>query len=75
MYARTPNPSNTMKDAIVQEVREARSSVAADFGYDLHRFFAWAKKHAAAEKKAKHQLPAVFSKIKVAKRARKTVVS
>lgn len=46
-----------MKDTIVQVVREARAAVAADFDFDLHRFFAWAKVHAAAERKAKHWLP------------------
>ena len=46
-----------MKDPIVQEVREARAAVAADFDFDLHKFFAWAKTHAANEKKAKHWLP------------------
>jgi N6-adenosine-specific RNA methylase IME4 len=46
-----------MKDPIVQEVRDARAAVAADFGFDLHKFFAWAKTHAAAERKAKHWLP------------------
>lgn len=46
-----------MKDIIVQEVRNARAAVAADFGFDLHKFFAWAKTHTAAERKAKHWLP------------------
>lgn len=46
-----------MKDPIVQEVREARAAVAADFDFDLHKFFAWAKTHAANEKKAKLRLP------------------
>ncbi len=46
-----------MKDPIVQEVRDARAAVAADFDFDLHKFFAWAKKHTAAERKAKHWLP------------------
>jgi hypothetical protein len=46
-----------MKDPIVQEVREARAAVAADFDFDLHKFFAWAKTHAAIEKKVKHRLP------------------
>ena len=46
-----------MKDHIVQEVRDARAAVAADFDFDLHKFFAWAKSHAAAECKAKHWLP------------------
>lgn len=46
-----------MKDHIVQEVRDARVAVAADFDFDLHKFFLWAKTHAAAERKAKHWLP------------------
>ena len=46
-----------MKDPIVQEVRDARAAVAADFGFDLRQFFAWAKTHTAAERKAKHWLP------------------
>ena len=46
-----------MKDPIVQEVRDARAAVAADFDFDLRKFFAWAKTHAAAERKAKHWLP------------------
>ena len=46
-----------MKDHIVQEVRDARAAVGADFDFDLHKFFAWAKTHAAAERKAKHWLP------------------
>ena len=46
-----------MKDHIVQEVRDARVAVAADFDFDLHKFFVWAKTHAAAERKAKHWLP------------------
>ncbi|MBN8458096.1 MAG: hypothetical protein J0M04_09670 [Verrucomicrobia bacterium] len=46
-----------MKDPIVQEVREARAAVAADFDFDLNKFFAWAKAHTAAERKAKHWLP------------------
>jgi hypothetical protein len=46
-----------MKDHIVQEVRDARAAVADDFDFDLHKFFAWAKTHAAAERKAKHWLP------------------
>jgi hypothetical protein len=45
-----------MKDPILQEVRDARAAVEADFDFDLHKFFAWAKTHAAAEQKAKHWL-------------------
>ncbi len=46
-----------MNDRIVQEVREARAAVAADFDFDLHKFFAWAETHTTAERKAKHWLP------------------
>ena len=46
-----------MKDSIVQEVRDARTAVAADFDFDLRKFFAWAKAHTAAERKARHWLP------------------
>jgi hypothetical protein len=46
-----------MKDPILQAVRDARASVAEDFDFDLHKFFAWAKTHAAAESKAKQWLP------------------
>jgi len=46
-----------MKDPIVQEVRDARAAVATDFGFDLHKFLAWAKTHTAAERKAKQWLP------------------
>ena len=46
-----------MKDPILQEVRDARAAVAADFDFDLHKFFAWAKAHTAAEQKARNWLP------------------
>jgi|GEM_PF-746120 hypothetical protein len=46
-----------MIDSIVQEVREARAQIAADFGHDRARFWAWARSQQAAERKAKHQLP------------------
>ena len=52
-----------MKDHIVQEVRDARAAVAADFDFDLHKFFAWAKTHTAAERKAKHWLPTSPNKL------------
>jgi hypothetical protein len=44
-------------DSIVQEVREARAQIAAEFGYDRARFWAWARSQQEAERKAKHQLP------------------
>jgi hypothetical protein len=46
-----------MKDPIVQEVRDARAAVGADFDFDLHKFFAWAQGHTAAERKVRHWLP------------------
>ena len=46
-----------MRDPIVQEFRDARAAVAADFGFDLHKFFAGAKPHTATERKAKYWLP------------------
>jgi len=46
-----------MIDSIVQEVREARAQIAADFGYDRARFWAWVRSQQEAERKAKHQLP------------------
>lgn len=52
-----------MKDTIVQDVREARASVATDFDCDLGKFFAWAKAHTAAERKAKHPLPTQPAKL------------
>lgn len=51
-----------MKDHIVQQVRDARAAVSADFGFDLHKFFAWAKNHTATERKAKHWLPTGLNK-------------
>jgi hypothetical protein len=51
-----------MKDHIVQEVRDARAAVSADFGFDLHKFFAWAQAHTAAERKAKQWLPTSLNK-------------
>lgn len=46
-----------MTDIIVQEVREARAEIAAEFSYDRAKFWAWARDQQAAERKAKHQLP------------------
>ena len=54
---RTPHSSQGMKDSIVHEVRDARTAVAADFDFELPKFFAWAKAHTAAERKVRHWLP------------------
>jgi hypothetical protein len=45
-----------MQDFLVQEAREARTAVATDFDFELPKFFAWAKAHAAADRKAKRWL-------------------
>jgi len=46
-----------MIDTIVQEVREARAEIAAEFGYDRAKFWAWARSQQEAERKARRQLP------------------
>ena len=46
-----------MTDTIVQEVREARAEIAAEFGHDRARFWAWARAQQEAEGQANHQLP------------------
>jgi len=46
-----------MTDSIVQEVREARAQIAAEFGHDRARFWAWARNQQEAERQAKHHLP------------------
>ena len=46
-----------MKDPIVQEVFDARAAVTAAFDFNLHKFFAWEKTHAAAGRKANQWLP------------------
>ena len=51
-----------MTDTIVQEVREVRAQIAADFGYDRARFWAWARSQQEAERKARHHLPTSPSK-------------
>ena len=60
-----------MKDTIVQEVRDARAAIAADFGGDLGKFFTWAKAHATAERKAKHPLPIHLVSVQLKSRAPK----
>lgn len=57
-----------MKDPILQEVRDAKASVAADFDFDLHKFFSWAKTHVAAEQEAKHRLPVNSAKTSQARK-------
>ncbi len=64
-----------MIDSIVQEVREARAEIAAEFGYDRAKFWAWARGQQEAERKAKHQLPTSPGKtLKTTAGARKSPV-
>ena len=46
-----------MTHSIVQEVCEARAEIAAEFGHDRARFWAWARAQQEAERQANHQLP------------------
>ena len=46
-----------MTDRIVQEVREARAEIAAEFGHDRAKFWVWARAQQEAEREAKHELP------------------
>ena len=39
-------------DSIVQEVREARASIAAEFGYDLSKYLVWIREQTKLRKEA-----------------------
>lgn len=39
-------------DSIVQEVRDARASIAGKFGYDLPKYLAWAREQTRLRKEA-----------------------
>lgn len=41
-----------MTDSIVQEVRDARASIAAEFGYDLSKYLAWIREQTKLRKEA-----------------------
>jgi hypothetical protein len=41
-----------MTDSIVQEVREARASIAAEFGYDLSKYLVWIREQTKLRKEA-----------------------
>ena len=45
-----------MNDTIVQEVRDIRASIAAEFGYDRTRIIAWAREQTKQRKEAKRDL-------------------
>jgi hypothetical protein len=48
-----------MTQNIIQEVREAREEIAAEFGNDRVLFWAWARKQQETERQTKPQLPAI----------------
>jgi len=39
-------------DSIVQEVRDARASIAAEFGYDLSKYLVWIREQTRIRKEA-----------------------
>ena len=39
-----------MIDSIVQEVRDARASIAAEFGYDLSKYLVWIREQTRIRK-------------------------
>ncbi len=39
-------------DPIVQEVRDARAAIAAEFGYDLSKYLAWIREQTRLRKEA-----------------------
>ncbi len=41
-----------MIDSIVQEVRDARASIAAEFGYDLSKYLVWIREQTKLRKEA-----------------------
>ena len=41
-----------MTDSIVQEVRDARASIAAEFGHDLTKYLAWIREQTRLRKEA-----------------------
>ena len=41
-----------MTDSIVQEVRDARASIAAEFGYDLSKYLVWIREQTKLRKEA-----------------------
>ena len=44
--------SPVMNDPIVQEVRDARAAIAAEFNYDLPKYLAWIRRQTEARKLA-----------------------
>jgi hypothetical protein len=41
-----------MTDSIVQQVREARASIAAEFGYDLSKYLVWIREQTKLRKES-----------------------
>jgi hypothetical protein len=41
-----------MTDSIVQQVRDARASIAAEFGYDLSKYLVWIREQTKLRKES-----------------------
>ena len=52
LHSDRANPSNLMKNELLEQVREARAALAAEHGYDSHRNYEWARAAHAARKHA-----------------------
>lgn len=59
-------------DPIVQEVREARAAIAAEFGYDLSKYLAWIREQTQLRKEANGKpIPKIIGSPKASAKPRK----
>jgi|688.fasta_scaffold220617_4 hypothetical protein len=63
-----------MIDPIVQDVRDARAAIAAEFNYDLGKYLAWIREQTEARKTAMTQ-PRAKKETGKSGRARKSAVT
>ena len=56
LHARYFDHHRTMKNPIIEEVREAQAALAAEHGYDLQRIHEWAKAAQEAREKARRKI-------------------
>ena len=52
MHSDRANPTDIMKNELLEQVREARAALAAEHGYDPQRIYEWARAAHAARKHA-----------------------
>jgi hypothetical protein len=64
-----------MIDRIVQEVREDRAEIAAEFGHDRAKFWVWARAQQKAEREAKHELQVAPKTVETIGEASKSAVA